>query len=1642
MVFLPGWIFARSAFSLPGEGIEAGAFFLRDGGFLQSSTNAPVVNAEDVPICAAEEQAEVNLQIDGDADEYELTPVGESVGIFQGTSGFVPLNGTQIIIATVQVPIADYDFELRIRHSSEPGLISEVETFSVSIREGPDFTIEGDSRLCPREELTLSLTGEGVTTYEWSGAAALGISDGTAEGPAADLRGTLNANTSGEGKEAMLLIKAVDELGCVQEKSRPVVIFSEPVVTATRVTACSGRLFEVDLDQLISNGVNSEYEWILDPLPAGLAKTDDTATNTGSTDKILSGSFTRTGMQSTVFTASYLVIPVSETGSCTGAPFTVAVDIPPAPSGESVVKTICSGQSTGIELSVASGSTPAGSFDVELLTRTGNIEGQAASGTELSAQSIKSDTYFNSGEAPGSLIYRITPVSEAGCRGEAFEVTVYVMPDPELRSALQIAGVDFPTSGTCGNFNVTLQLFIENAGPVALQHIQALLDLSDLAYYGTAFRGIVPDGGPAIIESDAAADPVINTDFDGNNALFEEGTGRLEPGQKLMLQWTVEVDPDAAGAPDLPKAQAVLSGLADYAGLMGDFPTPITCRAEDLSDSGADPGSDNPEAPGDDETGNDPTPLGDCHLRMQQVEGVDRLFVSTGDNCRVTVTPEMLVENYQADCDTSALPLGGYYRIFYLGEELEGPVEVSSTINGLLIFEVRLVSACEPVRVFVTPEDQTPPAIDCPADVSGLIRSPNKQNNGFDFRAAANASEAGNGEVFNRLLCTELDFIYQNDRSWRDPQYPYFTGLPEAMDDCGTARLIDMTEVLLDLSCAEASTGDGPQEAYRLERSFVYEDEYGNRDTCMQTITFFRPFIFLPDCSLELDACVYGAGRGDLTPAELGSAPFFITGAGDTTLLTESACGFSASYEDEFVQGPGQCEEKTIRTWTVTDACWSENDYQLPVGRPGAYEDCPVLLGFQGQTLVYEQELITGDITPPVVRCPGANGVQSEEVVFSAGLLSCEATVLPPPPLVEGECDTWNWTFELYGEVYDPATSTSTYELIGTAENKQLEGVPVGSYDLFYIVADACGNTTLSATPCTVVVRDAVDPVARCEEQLEVALGLTGTTRLSALEIDRGSWDNCSPVTLETRRLIDAGCLDAYVAAQTGNKSFNELRAEENTQESRTEYYDAERLLLTQEGGLYYSEWAEDLVLTCCDVSAEPQYEVAVELQVRDGGGNRDICETSVLVKDIQGSCIQLEPGEGAITGLVTMVSGKRMTSVELQLSGAQARSTLTDETGAYRFAGLTAGAAYTLQARLDERPRNGVSTLDLILTSKHILGVERLQSPYALIAADANGSGAVTTLDLIQLRKVILGLEAAFPNNTSWRFLRKDFTFTDPESPWGELEEASVVHIDPLSGILNGTDFIGVKIGDLNASAAPGPLLTAEDRIARSTFQLSANNPRLRAGETDTIDFYAPDLNGVEGFQFTLNLDPARIELEELVYGIAGAPHFGYFPGQGSITISWNVSGPERAVPSSGSPGERLFSLVLRAGPEVEIEEVIHLSSHITNAEAYRNDGDLMDIELDFGEAAPLSRGLVLYQNRPNPFPEETLIGFELPESGEAVLQIHDTGGRLLFHRRANYGQGYHEITLKRHQLTPGVLFYTLQTATQTATRRMVLVK
>ncbi|MBK8196171.1 MAG: T9SS type A sorting domain-containing protein [Lewinellaceae bacterium] len=445
------------------------------------------------------------------------------------------------------------------------------------------------------------------------------------------------------------------------------------------------------------------------------------------------------------------------------------------------------------------------------------------------------------------------------------------------------------------------------------------------------------------------------------------------------------------------------------------------------------------------------------------------------------------------------------------------------------------------------------------------------------------------------------------------------------------------------------------------------------------------------------------------------------------------------------------------------------------------------------------------------------------------------------------------------------------------------------------------------------------------------------------------------------------------------------------------------------------------VTFTCADLG-----EQEVELWAIDLAGNADYCVATVDVQDNNGNCV---PGDKAtVAGALKteMQDGVEDANVNLQ-AGAISLFDMSDDQGQYAFPNAVPfGMDYTVTPTKDDNPLNGVSTFDLVLISKHILGLEPLNSPYKMIAADANKSNSITTFDIVEIRKLILGIYNELPNNTSWRFVDKDFAFPQPANPFATQfpETKSVANVQTNQFA---DDFVGVKIGDVNNTAIANALMNADDRTT-STLLFDVQDREVKAGETVEVTMTAAE--ATQGYQFTLNLN--GLEVADIVESDAvKSSNFGVFADALTVSID----------------GAKDFTVRFRATRPGKLSQMLGVSSRITRAEAYGLTNDRREVALRFNSATGATIagvGFELYQNQPNPFVNRTMIGFHLPEATEATLTVYDETGRMLYTQKGNYAKGYNAVSLERTVLaqSTGMLYYKLETATDAATRKMIQTK
>ncbi len=554
-----------------------------------------------------------------------------------------------------------------------------------------------------------------------------------------------------------------------------------------------------------------------------------------------------------------------------------------------------------------------------------------------------------------------------------------------------------------------------------------------------------------------------------------------------------------------------------------------------------------------------------------------------------------------------------------------------------------------------------------------------------------------------------------------------------------------------------------------------------------------------------------------------------------------------------------------------------------------------------------------------------------------------------------------------------------TIDLTGTGLFEK--NLPIGCHDVTFTVEDGCGNTAVKTVE--VCIKDCKSPTAYCEDGVILEMNPTGSVTVWASDFDAGSFDNCE---------------DDLIFSFSSDTTFT------------SETYECHEV-----------EFFEEIV---------------INVFVTDAAGNQGICETFVIIQDNQWTCEEDDP---LIAGTISTADGLFLENSMVEVNGSMSTTQMTDLDGYFTFENMDNGGDYTITPSKNDLPLNGVSTFDLVKISRHILNITPLESPYKMIAADANNSQTITTLDLVELRKLVLYVNDNFNNNSSWRFVDADYNFPNPNNPWAE-NFPEVIDYNNLAENEMETNFIAIKIGDVNGNASTNGLLSADDRNFTGVLNLKTADLNLKAGQSYQVAVQSVDNQSLLGFQFSLNFDKNALQINSVNDDeMVKSEHFGFAKtAEGVLTNSWNAS---QATYLKAS--QNVFELEITALKDGRLSNLLNISSDYTSAEAYRttdgSDVELLDIELQFTES--IQNGFALYQNTPNPFREQTTIGFEIAEANTTILTVFDVTGKVVKTVVENLDAGYHQIVLQKADLpVTGVLFYQLESGDCTETRRMLV--
>jgi hypothetical protein len=701
------------------------------------------------------------------------------------------------------------------------------------------------------------------------------------------------------------------------------------------------------------------------------------------------------------------------------------------------------------------------------------------------------------------------------------------------------------------------------------------------------------------------------------------------------------------------------------------------------------------------------------------------------------------------------------------------------------------------------------------------------------------------------------------------------------------------------------------------------------------------------------------------------ASPALLPAALGSPILTDGACS---------LVGPQHTDEVYTFNQPNSPACfkilrkWTVIDWCQPL-TSGGY-----------RTWTHTQEIKVIDNIAPVVAplAPVVNAdtfdatCQSGQITLTASATDvCTAVLRSSYKIDAGN----NGSFDITSSVFNNNTINAS-------------GVyPVGNHRIVYTFEDKCGNITSREQLFRIVNRKAPNPV--------VLQGLA----ISLMKVDE---DEGMAEIWATD--FDPNQKSVHPCGYPVLLSFSEVVV----------------------NALGQMVGTPNLVFDCANLG---QQDVTIWVAALTPAG--DVVQTSVNtfidVQDNNDIC----PDTGtrlSVNGVIATESNQTLEESNVLLKGSELNR-MTNKDGFFDFNNMPGGGTYTVIPEKNDDHLNGVSTLDLVMIQRHILGLEKLASPYKMIASDINKDGKVTAVDLVELRKLILGSIDNFSNNNSWRFVEKAYQFADLQNAQGEAFPESY-YIDVLNTDMK-TDFVAVKVGDVNGNAIANDLMNNTESRTASSLSLSTENVEFTAGQTVTVPVNVSEMNTVLGMQFTLEfdsdllsltgVDPAGINVNDNNFGFSNIQN-------GVITVSWNAANTMKL-----NSNTTLFNLSFVAKDNGSLASAINITSDATKAEAYSEDAKVMPVSWRVNNAVS---GFVLYQNTPNPFKETTNVSFELPEAMAATVTVYDVTGKVVTVANVDGVKGNNNVSFDRNDLRAGVMYYTLQAGAFKATKKMVVIE
>ena len=419
-----------------------------------------------------------------------------------------------------------------------------------------------------------------------------------------------------------------------------------------------------------------------------------------------------------------------------------------------------------------------------------------------------------------------------------------------------------------------------------------------------------------------------------------------------------------------------------------------------------------------------------------------------------------------------------------------------------------------------------------------------------------------------------------------------------------------------------------------------------------------------------------------------------------------------------------------------------------------------------------------------------------------------------------------------------------------------------------------------------------------------------------------------------------------------------------------------------------------------------------------------------------------------SIAGILMREDGSVLANTTVNLTGEQTSSQKTDDNGAYNFTGLIQGD-YTVSPSKSQYFHDGVNIIDvgLIRIYNRSLDSDKNLSVYQQLAANTRkvlDGGLLTVADETELKRMNTLDIDEFPDYTnSWVFVPQSYSFSDPDRAFEDNHPTSL-SFENIAESMTDQNFIAVKLGDINAD-----LNLASPRSNKEVV-IGFEDANAASGDSLTVNLLAMGFENIQNMQFTISWDPEIMVFMDWVstmeaLGLEESSFSTRFIEEGKLTFAHSVA-PEALNIMDSTLFALKFGLIGEDGQTSALSitgdplEILVTDNALTPVNVTTTDATVT-----VGEATTSTRDLdvlsdLVENNRPNPFSQETIIPFQIRNSGEATLNVYSHTGQLIYRMQGSYSPGKHNFLVTGDILgSPGVYYYQVVTEQGHATKSMI---